>query len=159
MPTPTPSPLLIVKSTAVFPAACYLFISGPFCIYKANQKPAFFRKGYDGISPALPWQNFGQSPAYFHGFPPPSPGPGGPWLLVHKGFISLRLLNILMDLVDTLHDVRYWSEVYTVIITLLNDLEVKVIDLEIFILKFLVEVFRSLYLLNMRMDLVDMILV
>ena len=47
-------------------------------------------------------------------------------------FISLYLLNIWMDLVDTLHVVRYWSEVlcYT-IMTHLSDLEVKVMDMEI----------------------------
>ena len=43
--------------------AYYLFISRPF--YYIKQTP--------GISPALPWRNFGHSPAHFHGFSPPSP--------------------------------------------------------------------------------------
>ena len=30
-----------------------------------------------GISPALPWQNFGQSTDHFHGYPQHSPGGGG----------------------------------------------------------------------------------
>ena len=49
-----------------------------------------------------------------------------------KVFVSLYLLNMLMDRVDTLHIDRYWSEVlcYT-IMTHLSDLEVKVTDLEI----------------------------
>ena len=48
-----------------------------------------------------------------------------------KVFISLYLLNILMDQVDTLHGGRYWSEVLCcTIMTHLGDLEVKVTDLE-----------------------------
>ena len=50
-----------------------------------------------------------------------------------------------MDQVDTLHVGRYWSEVLcSTIMTHLGGLEVKVTDLEI-----LVEVFISLYLLDM----------
>ena len=50
-----------------------------------------------------------------------------------KVFISLYLLNMLMDQVDTLHVARYWSEVLCFIITThLGDTEVKVTDLEIF---------------------------
>ena len=50
-----------------------------------------------------------------------------------------------MDQIDTLHVVRYWSEVLCYPITThLGDLEVKVMDLEI-----LVKVFIRLYLLNM----------
>ena len=49
-----------------------------------------------------------------------------------KVFKSLYLLNPRMDLVDTLPDVRYWSEVlcYT-ITTHISDLEVKGTDFEI----------------------------
>ena len=58
-----------------------------------------------------------------------------------------------MNQVDTLHVGRYWSKVLCCNITThLVDLEVKVTD---FVLKFLVKVFRSLYLLNMLMDKVD----
>ena len=67
----------LVKPFILFsPAACFLFIylfKEPFCLY-IKQTP--------GISPALPWQNFGQSPAHFLGYPPPSPGDRrrGAWL-------------------------------------------------------------------------------
>ena len=59
-----------------------------------------------------------------------------------KVFISLYLLNMWMDYVDTLHVGRYWSEVlFCTIMTRASDLEVKVTDLEIlcysFWLKFL----------------------
>ena len=55
-----------------------------------------------------------------------------------------------MDLVDTLYIDRYWSEVLCCTIrTHLSDLEVKVTHFENFVLKFLVKVFVSLYLLNM----------
>ena len=49
-----------------------------------------------------------------------------------KVFISLYLLDMQMDQVDTLHVGRYWSEVlcYT-IMTHLGDLEFKVTDFEI----------------------------
>ena len=44
-----------------------------------------------------------------------------------KVFISLYLLNMLMDQVDTLHVGGYWSEVLCcTIMTHLSDLEVKV---------------------------------
>ena len=67
-------------------------------------------------------------------------------------FRSLYLLNMLMDQVDTLHVGRYWSEVLCCNITThLGDLN----GLRNFVLKFLVKVFRSLYLLNMLMDQVD----
>ena len=47
-------------------------------------------------------------------------------------FLSLYLLNMLMDRVDTLHGGRCWSEVSCCIITThLGDLQVKVTDLEI----------------------------
>ena len=46
-----------------------------------------------------------------------------------KVFISLYLLNMLMDQVDTLHVGRYWSEVLCCTITThLINLEVKVTD-------------------------------
>ena len=49
-----------------------------------------------------------------------------------KVFISLYLLNMWMDYVDTLHGGRYWSEVlFCTIMTHASDLEVKVTDLEI----------------------------
>ena len=49
-----------------------------------------------------------------------------------KVFISLYLLNMLRDQVDTLHVGRYWPEVLCcTIMTHLGDLEVKVTDLEI----------------------------
>ena len=47
-------------------------------------------------------------------------------------FVSLYLLNMLMDRVDTLHTDRYWSEVLcSTIMDHLSDFEVKVTDLEI----------------------------
>ena len=59
-----------------------------------------------------------------------------------KVFKGLYLLNPLMDLVGTLPDVRYWSEVLCCTITThIGDFEVKVTD---FKLKFLVEVFRTI---------------
>ena len=59
-----------------------------------------------------------------------------------KVFKSLYLLNSWFCLVDTLPDVRYWSEVLCcTIMTHISDLEVKVMDVEIlssiFWLKFL----------------------
>ena len=49
-----------------------------------------------------------------------------------KVFKSLYLLNLWMDLVDILPDVRYWSEVLCcTILTLISDLEVKITDFEI----------------------------
>ena len=46
-----------------------------------------------------------------------------------------------MDLVDTLHVARYWSEVlYYTLMTHLRDLQVKVMDFEIFLM-FQVNVF------------------
>ena len=49
-----------------------------------------------------------------------------------KVFMSLYLLKLGMDQVDTLHVGRYWSEVLCcTIMTHLGDLEVKVTDLEI----------------------------
>ena len=49
-----------------------------------------------------------------------------------KVFMSLYLLKLWMDQVDTLHAGRYWSEVLCcTIMTHLGDLEVKVTDLEI----------------------------
>ena len=49
-----------------------------------------------------------------------------------KVFISLYLLKLWMDQVDTLHVGRYWSELLCcTIMTHLGDLKVKVTDLEI----------------------------
>ena len=49
-----------------------------------------------------------------------------------KVFISLYLLNPWMDLVDTLPDVRYWSEVLSwTITTHISDLDVNVTDFEV----------------------------
>ena len=59
-----------------------------------------------------------------------------------KVFKSLYLLNPWMDLVDTLPDVRYWSEVLCCTIPTHNsELKVKVTDFEILSLKFLVKAF------------------
>ena len=70
--------------------------------------------------------------------------------------MSLYVLKLWMDQVDTLHVGRYWSEVLCcTIMTHLGDLEVKVTDLQNFVLKFLVKVFMSLYLLKLSMDQVD----
>ena len=56
-------------------------------------------------------------------------------------FLVKHFISLLMDQVDTLHVGRYWSEVLCcAIITYLGDLEVKVTDLENFVLKFLVKV-------------------
>ena len=72
-----------------------------------------------------------------------------------KDFTSLYLLNFKMDLVDTLHVARYWSEVlcYT-LMTRLCDLQVKVIDFE---LSFYVsgKILTSLYSLSFYKDPVD----
>ena len=49
-----------------------------------------------------------------------------------KVFKSLYLLKPWMDLIDTLPDVRYWSEVLCcTIMTHIGHLEVKVMDFEI----------------------------
>ena len=72
-----------------------------------------------------------------------------------KIFTSLYLLNFKIDLVDTLHVDRYWSEnLFSTIMTQLRNLQVKVMDFEIFLMC-QVKVFASLYLLNFKMDLVD----
>ena len=72
-----------------------------------------------------------------------------------KVFISLYLLNMWIDKVDTLHVGRYCSEVYSVPSwPTLVDLDVKV-TYRYFVLKFLVKVYINQYLLNMLMDIVD----
>ena len=61
----------------------------------------------------------------------------------------------MMDLVDTLHVVRYWSEnLCSTIMTRLRDLQVKVIDFE---LSFYVsgKILTSLYFLSFYKDPVD----
>ena len=61
-----------------------------------------------------------------------------------------------MDQVHTLHIDRYWSEVlYCTIMSHLSDLEVTVTYFRNFVLKFLVKILASLYLLKMSMDQVD----
>ena len=73
-----------------------------------------------------------------------------------KVFMSLYLLKLLMDQVDTLYVGRYWSEVLCcTIMTHLGDPEVKVTDIEILCISFFVKVFISLYLLKLWMDQVD----
>ena len=58
-----------------------------------------------------------------------------------KVFTSLYLLSFKMDLVGTLHVVRYWSEnLCTSIMTNIRNLQVKVMDFEIFLM-FQVKVF------------------
>ena len=42
--------------------------------YSFPPQPAIFSQPFFS---RLPWQNFGQSPAHFHGYSPPSPGVGG----------------------------------------------------------------------------------
>ena len=60
-----------------------------------------------------------------------------PKMFLVKVFMSLYLLKLWMDQVDTLHVSRYWSEVLCcTIMTHLGDLEVKVTDLEILCLSF-----------------------
>ena len=54
-----------------------------------------------------------------------------------KVFVSVYLLTMLIDRVDTLHVTRYWSEVLrSTIMTHPGGLEVKVTDLEILCLSF-----------------------
>ena len=66
-----------------------------------------------------------------------------------EAFISLYLLNMLMDQVDMLHVSRYWSEVLCCTIT--THLEVKVTDFKILCLSLIL----SSYCLNRWMDLID----
>ena len=44
-------------------------------------------------SPALPWQNFGQSPAHFHGYPSPSPRDAGAVVLNLNGLLVIRQID------------------------------------------------------------------
>ena len=54
----------------------------------------------------------------------------------------------LIELVDTLPGIRYWSDIlHCIFPTPLIDRQVKIRDLRNFIIKFLVKVFKSLYLL------------
>ena len=58
------------------------------------------------------------------------------WLKFLKSY-TLYLLNLWMEVDHTCPDVRYWSEVLCCTIpTHMNDLEVKVMDSEKFILRF-----------------------
>ena len=62
--------------------------------------------------------------------------------LLVEAFISLYLLKLLMDQVDTLHVGRYWTEILCcTIMTHLGDLEVNVTDLEKICVKVFVKVF------------------
>ena len=71
-----------------------------------------------------------------------------------KVFKSLYLLNLWIDLVDILPDVRYWSEVLYCILTHISDLEVKVTDFEILCLSFWLKILE-VYLLKLLLNLVD----
>ena len=70
-----------------------------------------------------------------------------------KVFMSLYLLKLWMDQVDTLHVGRYWSEVLCC--TIMTHLGGQGHGLRIFLFKFFVKVFISLYLLKLLMDQVD----
>ena len=60
-----------------------------------------------------------------------------------------------MDLVYIWYDDRHWSKILLSIIpTPMHDLKVKVTDLELFMLKFYVKVFRTSLFPNPMMDLV-----
>ena len=69
--SPTLRGLLVGKTTVVFPCSLLSFHFTALFAYI---------KEYLGISHALPWQNFGQSPTHFHAYPLPSPGSGVGWL-------------------------------------------------------------------------------
>ena len=56
-----------------------------------------------------------------------------------KVFRTSLFPNPMMDLVHVWYDDRYWSKIHTPI----HDLKVKVTDLETFMLKFYVKVFRT----------------
>ena len=67
-----------------------------------------------------------------------------------KVFKNLYLLNLWMDLVDILPDVRYWSEgLCCTILIHISDLEVKVTDFEILCLSFWLKFLEVLYLLSL----------
>ena len=60
-----------------------------------------------------------------------------------KVFISLYILNFLIDQVDTLHVGAYWSEVLScTMMNHLGDLEVKVTDFENFWYSFCLKFFN-----------------
>ena len=62
-----------------------------------------------------------------------------------KVFRTLYFLNPQMDLVYICYDYRSWSNIlFSTIHTPAHNLEVKVTDLEIFMLKFCIKVLRSL---------------
>ena len=66
--------------------------------------------------------------------------------------MSLYLLKLVMDQVDTLHVGKYWSEVLCCpIMTHLGDLEVKVTDLK----KVCVRVFDSSFYKSISLEVVD----
>ena len=75
--------------------------------------------------------------------------------VVDKVYKRLYLLKRLMDLVDTFPDVRYWSDLLRCISPPSQWLEGHGLGLVTFILKFLIKVFKSIYLLTCLMDPVD----
>ena len=66
----------------------------------------------------------------------------------------MYLLNLWMDQVDILPDVRYWSEVLCcAILTHISDLEVKVTDFEILCLHFWLKVnYKGILFYEILMD-------
>ena len=70
-----------------------------------------------------------------------------------KVFVSVYLLNVLMDQVDTLHIDRYWSGV--LFCTIMIHLRSRSWTPKFCDKVFLVKVFVSVYLLNVLMDQVD----
>ena len=72
-----------------------------------------------------------------------------------KGFRTSLFPNTIVDLVHAWYDVGYPSKIlHSTIPTPIYDLKVKVTDLELFILKFYVKVFRISLFPNPMMDLV-----
>ena len=58
-------------------------------------------------------------------------------------------MNLWVNLVDTLPNVKYWSEVFMLYQLDISSIEVKVTDFEILFYKCLVKVFKSLYRLKL----------
>ena len=69
----------LVKPLLFSPQPAILSFHDPFCIFKPRV-----------ISPALPWQNFGQSPAHIHGYLLPCSGAGGVFRPTNDKCISKR---------------------------------------------------------------------
>ena len=70
---------LLVKPLLFSPTSAIFSFHGPFCLIK--QTP--------GISEAMLWQNFGQSPTHFHGYLKPSHGGGGLWLQMTSAHVHI----------------------------------------------------------------------